>query len=106
MHCSCCLLPLGVILNDIINPTPRVTAVELNTETLSLKVGESVTLTAIVYGDPSQDVICQTSDSRLATLGYGEVAALAPGEVRHCLQRLRSYKVRLRDHQHRCSRAS
>ena len=76
------LVTSGCSLSDIINNTPKVTAVELNTETVSLEVGESVTLSAIVYGDPDQNVSWQSSDTRLATVDYGEVSALAPGEVR------------------------
>lgn len=72
----------GCNLSDIINPEPKVTAVELNTEAVSLEVGESVTLSATVYGDPEQNVNWQSSDTKLATVDHGEVSALAPGEVR------------------------
>lgn len=76
------LVTSGCNLNDLINPTPKVTAVELNSKPTSLTVGESVTLTAIVYGDPNQSVTWLSSDTRLATVEFGEVSALAPGEVR------------------------
>ena len=76
------LVTSGCNLNDLINPTPKVTAVKLNTEAVSLEVGETVALSAIVYGDPSHDVRWQTSNSKVATVERGEVSALAPGEVR------------------------
>ena len=72
----------GCNLSDIINPKLKITAVELNTEAVSLEVGESVTLSAIVYGDPDQNVNWQSSNTKLATVDHGEVSALAPGEVR------------------------
>ena len=76
------LVTSGCNLNDIINPKLKITAVELNAEAASLEVGESVTLTVVVYGDPNHEVLWRTSNSKLATVERGEVAALEPGEVR------------------------
>ena len=60
-----------------------VEAVELDQTELSLKVGETATLTATIFPDDAtnQDVVWSSSDEAVATVVDGVVTAVAEGEA-------------------------